>query len=221
VLNIGNNVLIDNNFTITIEPGAIMSVDGTLFCNGLIRCYGTIILQEDACMGPFTSGKIVPTDGYFYLMSNDVNGCNELGGEGNLVIMKGAKFAVDPYHTKLYCSGACIFNCGTAVLGTETFLTNSTITNEGFMVGGYIPSNYLSLESTEASFEDNKLIFKNGIKYGNPYNTTAIPFVVQNLANESNTVSSLYNYGYCNFTGNVEGTELLKVNTGTIINSVN
>lgn len=50
VLNIDDGVMLDEGKTIMIEPGGVMSVEGTFYNNGTIENHGTVIVQENACI---------------------------------------------------------------------------------------------------------------------------------------------------------------------------
>ena len=50
VLNVDDGAMLDENKTIIVQPGGVMSIEGTFYNNGTIENHGTVILQENACI---------------------------------------------------------------------------------------------------------------------------------------------------------------------------
>ncbi len=81
---------------ITVEPGAVLSVEGVLYNNATIYNYGTVIVQKNSAILSFfphdknnnykeSYGKII-CDGGTYVKNGQ-----RIQGEGNLILMEGAK----------------------------------------------------------------------------------------------------------------------------------
>ena len=101
VLNIDEYEYLEAGATLTVEPGAVLSIDGCLFNNGTILNYGTVILQPGASIStiwtsPGDKSKAALENGKkrgaIYCKGGPYNG---MTAEGNLIVMAGAAISFE------------------------------------------------------------------------------------------------------------------------------
>ena len=151
-----NDAYLENGVTLTIEPGAVVSLDGTFFSNGIIRNYGTLILHEGATLAYYDPKNKAGSSLYNYGSDHSVE-CKTINktlpGEGNVIVMKGARlllqFADRPSVNAGYVGPSLYFSKG------------STLVNYGFVSspfstrfeGAHIVLNEGSMFLTRVNFE--------------------------------------------------------------------
>ena len=57
VMNVDDGVMLMDGVTLTVEPGGMLSIEGTFYNNGTIENRGTMILQENACVCTLDAGS--------------------------------------------------------------------------------------------------------------------------------------------------------------------
>lgn len=121
-LQIKNNSWLNSGCTITVEPGAVLSISGNFINDGMIANYGTVLLNDGASVYYFgerssTGGSI--TNYGSSSSYTDANGA-KMQGEGNLLVMSGARLlmpAADSSGGRSYArlkltKGAALVNYG-------------------------------------------------------------------------------------------------------------
>lgn len=115
VQNIDGYVYVEPNAGITVEPGGVLSIQGTLYNNGYIYNQGDVLLQKDASIETFRleggSGGVICCDG------------------GDLILLSGARIApgwcsYDATYGNGFVlrNGATCTNFGTIVLQNNAYL---------------------------------------------------------------------------------------------------
>ena len=147
VLNVEDNVLLGDGVTLTVEEGAVLSVEGTMFYNGTIINKGTIVLQKGASLTPFD-----PTD-------SSTN--NIICDGGDIVLLSGSRLlagqsAADKKSANSITlkDGANIINFGTFIAGRINVEKNAKahIENHGNTFLGY------SFSKNPQNLKDKKLL---------------------------------------------------------------
>ena len=136
VLNIDGETILMDGVTLTIEPGAVLSVQGTFINNGTILNCGTVYLREEACMMPLDAtksyaGKIICVGGERYGF------CAEVGknGEyrqccGDLILNHNARLMMYDSGRLYLQDGATLVNNGGIVMThTPPLINSSTLLN--------------------------------------------------------------------------------------------
>ncbi len=124
IFRIVNDVILLDGNTMTIEEGAVVSVEGNFFNNGKIDCKGTLIVQKGSCMMPFTpsgaAGEINLHDGGAMIV---MSGAKALCGlpKGHLNAGSNGRVVVD--------NGSSIVNFGLTALGNVNVKNGGTIEN--------------------------------------------------------------------------------------------
>ena len=154
-LQIKGDVILRDGAVLTIEPGAVLSIEGNFFNNGTIENYGTVVVNENSTITfidpdkPDTAGTI-NNYGSEYMCNLAVKG-GEMCGEGNFIIMPGAKVLLPGFTEEsiwawitggisaefVLSGGANLVNFGLLAVPGTISLSNSSIRIEE---GGYIVS---------------------------------------------------------------------------------
>jgi len=139
VLNFDGEVIIKEGVTLTIEPGAVLSIEGNIFNNGTIENYGTIIVQSGATVTPFDVEGTQGGSIYLYGNWEKNYGCKNgdwAPTEGNMIVMAGGKVATDVDCGTFQIHGGNLMNWGFCSFPMGTVLNDGTITNNGYMMFG-------------------------------------------------------------------------------------
>ena len=162
VQNVDGHVYVCPDVTITVEPGAVLSIQGNLYNNGYIYNQGDVVLQKNACIQTLLlegDGGAICCDG------------------GDLILMTGARMATgtcgysEQYGNGfLLKNGATCTNYGTIILPANGRLESGAVLDNrknGWLLQGYrVPSSregtlhkftqpqlrYSALESTFSCF---------------------------------------------------------------------
>lgn len=126
---IDKQLIVNEDVTITVENGGVLTVDRELLNNGkiVVKNGGTVIVNEGGC-----------------IMSYDQNALGEIRLDGgNLVIMDGAKVICDQSEGALLAeNGATILNRGLLMVGDRLLMYRSAVlkneSNAMLLVGGRI-----------------------------------------------------------------------------------
>lgn len=92
---IDNGVILNDNVTLTIEPGAVVTVKGVLYNNGCIHNYGTLIVDDGGAIRYFNpknnthAGKIVCQGGSYKGSKYKTDGAGYMYADGNLLVLEG------------------------------------------------------------------------------------------------------------------------------------
>lgn len=127
VLSIKDRVLIKNGVTLTVAPGGILSVDGTLINNGTIQNYGTLIVEKGCEVFPLVMG------------TSSIKDSNAVDKSSNTIISYGSKkkVSIAGYSKKLTSEGVVI-NRGNMTfatnMGSFCFYEGAVLENEGFIL---------------------------------------------------------------------------------------
>lgn len=127
VFNTKDGLVIDNNVTVTVQPGAVFSVEGACINSGIIKNYGTVVIEKDSAMFPMMMGKEhVDEAGAINAGANKIE-CH--GGSESL--------SVPGYKKEIQAEGT-IINFGSLGfmkgMGSLSLLNGSTFDNRGFLV---------------------------------------------------------------------------------------
>ena len=132
VQNVDGHVYVCPNVTITVEPGAVLSIQGNLYNNGYIYNQGDVLLQKNACIQTL----LLTGDG-------GAIGCDG----GDLILMSGARMTTGScaYSEKygngfMLKNGATCTNFGTIILPANGRLeTGAVLDNRksGWLLQGY------------------------------------------------------------------------------------
>ncbi len=130
-LQIKNQTMLENNVTLTVEPGAVLSVSGKFINNGNINNYGTVILNEGATVcsygeRSYTGGSITNYGGSSTYYDSTKKA---LKGEGNMIIMKNANLILPSQTSTGFTSSA-----------TLKFFPGATLVNYGMV---FVPGSML------------------------------------------------------------------------------
>ena len=126
---IDKQLIVNEDVTITVENGGVLTVDRELLNNGkiVVKNGGTVIVNEGGC-----------------IMAYDQNALGEIRLDGgNLVIMDGAKVICDQSEGALLAeNGATILNRGLLMVGDRLLMYRSAVlkneSNAMLLVGGRI-----------------------------------------------------------------------------------
>ena len=119
VQNVDEDLLIEANATLVVEPGAVLSIDANLYNNGTIYNYGTIVVQPGATISTLSPNGGASSCGAICCKGGTYNGMN---AEGNFLVMQGAGVAFE--------EGADLFrleNGATLELNGTMFCPNSFV----------------------------------------------------------------------------------------------
>ena len=136
VQNVDGHVYVCPDVTITVEPGAVLSIQGNLYNNGYIYNQGDVVLQKNACIQTLLlegDGGAICCDG------------------GDLILMSGARMATgtcgysEEYGNGfLLKNGATCTNYGTIILPANGRLESGAVLDNrknGWLLQGYrVPS---------------------------------------------------------------------------------
>ena len=136
VQNVDGHVYVCPDVTITVEPGAVLSIQGNLYNNGYIYNQGDVVLQKNACIQTLLlegDGGAICCDG------------------GDLILMSGARMATgtcgysEQYGNGfLLKNGATCTNYGTIILPANGRLESGAVLDNrknGWLLQGYrVPS---------------------------------------------------------------------------------
>ena len=150
VQNVDGHVYVCPDVTITVEPGAVLSIQGNLYNNGYIYNQGDVVLQKNACIQTLLlegDGGAICCDG------------------GDLILMSGARMATgtcgysEEYGNGfLLKNGATCTNYGTIILPANGRLEAGAVLDNrknGWLLQGYrVPS---SREGTLHKFTQTQL----------------------------------------------------------------
>lgn len=91
---VDNGVIVKGGVTITIEPGAVFTVKGVLYNNGIINNYGTMIVETDGIVSYFDPPKNADA-GKIHCEGGTYNNSKYKDGwtyaDGNLIVFEGGK----------------------------------------------------------------------------------------------------------------------------------
>ena len=188
VLNIDDQVILMDGVTLTVEPGAVVSVNKRFFNNGRIVNYGTIYIQEDACMMPYGetddfAGQIVCCGGDRKVKPmeksskeaacGDIvinkNGRLNLIGEGRLYLQQGASLVnnggVVLLRKQPVISNAYVLNTE----GSQIFFGKTVSTAYKPLVQNCTPGSdvYSMVGVSLTNGGDQDFVFQNGSKFVN------------------------------------------------------
>lgn len=132
VQNVDGHVYVCPGVTITVEPGAVLSIQGNLFNNGYIYNQGDVLLQKNACIQTLLlegDGGAICCDG------------------GDLILLSGARMTTGTcdYSAKygngfLLKNGATCTNYGTIMLPVNSRLESGAVLDNrknGLLMQGY------------------------------------------------------------------------------------
>ena len=195
ITRIENDVILLDGNTMTIEEGAVVSVVGNFFNNGKIDCKGTLIVQKNAVMMPFTpsgaAGEINLHDGGTMIV---MSGARALGGlpAGHLNSTSNGKVVVG--------EGGTVINFGLTALGRVELRQGGTIENhEGarMFLGYSVEKKFATFLSTafDAKSSASKLGLTNSGTSVTMSGGTIKAFAGSGLTNASTSGSCTY-YSY-------------------------
>lgn len=169
VCSIKNAAMFCEGVTITVEPGAVLSVEGNFFNNASIVNYGTVILQSGAAISTFDPdldrlGKAVSSSnvgsvtcyGNQYTCTLKTSG-KKIPGEGLFIVMDDAKYCTyngsNQYGKLSLLGGATMYNHGFVCCPNYTTVTDSYVYNDGIWLQGYEMQAIGSFESSSFTVE--------------------------------------------------------------------
>ncbi len=128
-----------------VEPGAVLSIEGTFYNNGTILNYGTVIVQKDSCIrsrmpGPDPKnpsekyGSII-CDGGDYQKGDQI-----IQGEGNLLVLEGGKIDFNRANGLFQLRHGATAEINGTLLVPGTILMEDSelyIRNKGHILTGY------------------------------------------------------------------------------------
>lgn len=166
LLNIKDPMLIKEGKTLTIMPGATLTIDTTLYNNGTILNYGTIFLLEGASirtLNPMENGKASQNCGKIICSGSADNGRN-FTGEGNLITFQNSSIIFDEGANLFKVqNGATVELNGTMVCPNTFTLDNANIyiRPKGMLISQYAVSDRFTqikdMTITRAASRDGKL----------------------------------------------------------------
>ena len=147
VMNVKDHYIIEEDCTLTVAPGAVLSIEGRFYNNGTIENYGTILIQNAGSISTLEpelskaseAGKIIchgPEESV-YVKEPDKTFS---GGEGALLILSGGHLIGNKQTDTLTLNkGATLENFGYMVLPHGLVANNSRIYNRatGRILMGY------------------------------------------------------------------------------------
>lgn len=153
VLNIDDRLLLTEDTTLTIFPGAVVSVTGHLWCNGTIKNYGTLIVRDGGCISSFnpqgTTACVI--ENYGADTDNDITRRAGISAEGNLIIMRDGMVAMNNLSGPIvFKNGAQLVNYGKMILPCGYSIADSTFRNYGTVGIGwyYLPNGHDPMDDT-------------------------------------------------------------------------
>lgn len=148
VCNVDDRVIINEGVTVTVAPGAVLSIEGQMFNNGKIENYGTVLIQENACLCPFQPQDVKSGALNCYGSSVAYPYQKGLKGEGSIIVMPKAKLAFQDGHGDLIIDGGTLENYGYVGTGDYFELNGGTVLNSGIMHVGVAIKRMDSLKGT-------------------------------------------------------------------------
>ena len=147
VMNVKDRYILEEGCTLTVAPGAVLSIEGSFYNNGTIENYGTILVQEKGYISSLEpqldklseAGKIIchsPEDPLKVEKENKIY----TGGEGSMIVLNGGRVVgMQNSQTLTLKDGATLENFGIMVLPRGIDATNARIRNRasGRMLLGY------------------------------------------------------------------------------------
>ena len=133
VMNVDDGVILNDGVTLTVEPGAVLSVNGRFYNNGTILNYGTVYIQANSCMMPLYSadeeytGQVVCVGGKRTVQTADggkATGC------GDIIIDPNGKLGLtDDGRLYLQQGATLVNNGGVVLLKQQPVISNSCVIN--------------------------------------------------------------------------------------------
>ena len=142
-----DGIVVENGVTLTINPGATLSISGVCVNNGQILNCGTLIVQRGGAIYPMPKPTNPRGNDVFDISSNSIK-C--VGGsdsvsvsgyrkkircEGTFLNFGSVGFSKKMGSLKLY-SGATVENYGFMICGTDLYVSDSSINNYGYVAVG-------------------------------------------------------------------------------------
>lgn len=157
-LQLNDDVILTSGSTLTIEPGAVLSVKGRFYNNGTIINQGTIVLEKDSIVSSldptyFAAGTIRCIGGATEVVCSS-NG-ETARCEGNLVILNEAKLCIPSEDAILdFGQGSSCQNNGMIAFSGNALIDNAKIVNSDTSVVliGYKLTNSYTLLKTYNNF---------------------------------------------------------------------
>lgn len=131
-MKIEGHMILDEGCTLTVEPGAVLTVSGEFINNGTIENCGTVVLQPGAQMySAMLSGKSTGSCGSILCVGQHDNLFKfDREGEGNLVILDGAVLAMPDNESILVVGrGASVVNNGILVVPNSLLISDGELIN--------------------------------------------------------------------------------------------
>lgn len=136
---------IRRDVVITVEEGAVLCLSGTVYFNGSIRNFGTVVIDRDARVGPKE------------LRDGDGNSITTYSG-GTLLVLEGARLAVysrSGSGVAMFFRGGQCYNLGVLLTNYLCMANDADIRNEadGIIYDGCVLSGDTALDGDDGFFD--------------------------------------------------------------------
>ena len=147
MLNLDNDVMINEGVTLTISPGASMTIDTTLYNNGTIINYGTVFLLEGGTIRtfcPMVNGVASQNCGKLVCSGKKKR------GEGNLVAFQNSTIVFDEGMNLFRVEEGAVVELNGTIVCPNTFVLDNAdfrIRDKGLLICQYaMPNGYLTID---------------------------------------------------------------------------
>lgn len=165
VLQLKNNTFLKDDATLTIQPGAVLTVKDTFFNNGKIINYGTLIIEEDSVMCPFDTTKAAGGSVCCYGSGTTYKG---MKCEGNLIILSGGRLLLTKDSAGFILEkGASLNNFGLLFVPGSMNINSAQVycSEQSFVISHFKPTHNLgilpdiTIDSVEREYYQRKSVY--------------------------------------------------------------